>query len=95
MVADPDHATAWLEPSQDGATGRALMVYLPGSTDAYLVASSLPATPQGLVYQFWYADLAGVHAGVTFDHDGEGVLIIPVRVDLRGAVPCSGILMAC
>ena len=85
VVADPSHTTAWLAPSTtDVATG-ALMVYVPGSTDAFLVADGLPATPDDRVYQFWYADAAGVHAGVTFRYDGEGVLVIPVQVDLGGA----------
>lgn len=85
VVADPAHASAWLEPSQGDLSTNALMVYLPGSTEAYLVADGLPATPDGRVYQFWYADTAGVHPGVTFHHDGEGILLIPVKVDLRGA----------
>jgi len=85
VVADPSHASAWLAPSTtDVATG-ALMVYVPGSTDAFLVADGLPATPDGRVYQFWHADAAGLHAGVTFRYDGEGVLVIPVKVDLGGA----------
>jgi hypothetical protein len=85
VVADPSHASAWLEPSHGATTGSALMVYLPGSTQAFLVADGLPATPDGRVYQFWYADPAGVHAGVTFHHDGSGLVLIPVDVDLRGA----------
>jgi hypothetical protein len=85
VVADPAHASAWLQPSTADVTTSALMVYLPGSTKAFLVASGLPASPSGHTYQFWYADAAGVHAGITFHHDGEGVLLIPVEVDLRGA----------
>jgi len=85
VVADPAHASAWLQPSHGAVPGSALMVYVPGSTDAWLVADGLPATPDGRVYQFWYADPAGVHAGVTFRYDGTGVATIPVRVDLRGA----------
>ncbi|MFN8623283.1 MAG: anti-sigma factor [Chloroflexota bacterium] len=85
VVADPSHASAWLAPSHGATGGSALMVYLPGSTEAYLVADGLPATPDGRVYQFWYADPAGVHPGVTFHHDGQGLVLIPVDVDLRGA----------
>ena len=85
VVADPSHASAWLSPSSSEVVTGALMVYVPGSTDAFLVAAGLPATPDGRVYQFWYADVGGVHGGVTFHHDGEGVLVIPVQVDLGGA----------
>lgn len=85
VVADPAHASAWLAPSTADVAASALMVYLPGSTEAFLVASGLPATPSGRDYQFWYADDAGVHPGITFDYDGSGVLIMPVDVDLSGA----------
>jgi len=85
VVADPSHASAWLAPSTTEVPSGALMVYVPGSTDAFLVADGLPATADGRVYQFWYADADGVHAGVTFRHDGQGVLVIPVQVDLGGA----------
>lgn len=85
VVADPSHASAWLAPSTGDVTASALMVWVPGSTQTYLVAEGLPATPDGQDYQFWYADDAGVHAGITFDYDGSGVLIMPVDVDLSGA----------
>lgn len=85
VVADPAHASAWLAPSTGDVTASALMVWVPGSTQTYLVADGLPATPEGQDYQFWYADDAGVHAGITFDYDGSGMLIMPVEVDLSGA----------
>jgi hypothetical protein len=85
VVADPSHASAWLAPSTGDVTASALMVWVPGSTQTYLVASGLPATADGQDYQFWYADDAGVHAGITFDYDGSGMLIMPVEVDLSGA----------
>lgn len=85
VVADPAHASAWLAPSTGDVTASALMVWVPGSTQTYLVAEGLPATADGQDYQFWYADDAGVHAGITFDYDGTGVLIMPVEVDLSGA----------
>jgi hypothetical protein len=85
VVADPAHASAWLAPSTGEVTASALMVWMPGSTQTYLVAQGLPATADGQDYQFWYADDAGVHAGITFDYDGSGVLIMPVEVDLSGA----------
>jgi hypothetical protein len=85
VMADPAHAAAWLEPSQAGITASALMVYLPGAPRAWLMANGLPATPEGSVYQFWYADAEGVHPGVSFAYDGAGTLLMPVQVDLRGA----------
>ncbi len=85
LVADPAHAAAWLEPSGPGFEHPVLMVYLPGSERAYLVASGLPVTPAGRVYQFWHADEAGVHPGLTFPvTDGE-VLLIPIDLDLSRA----------
>ena len=85
LVADPAHATAWLEPSGAGFENAVLMVYLPGSEQAYLVASGLPATPEGRVYQFWHADATGVHAGLTFSVSGTDVVLIPVDLDLSRA----------
>jgi hypothetical protein len=46
------------------------------------MADRLPATPDGMVYQLWYADAAGVHALGTFRHDGEGPLLARFGVDL-------------
>ncbi|MDQ3554326.1 MAG: anti-sigma factor [Chloroflexota bacterium] len=85
VVADPAHATAWLEPSGAGFEHSVLLVYLPGSEQAYLVASRLPVTPQGRVYQFWHADTMGVHAGLTFSVTGTDVVLIPVDLDLSHA----------
>lgn len=65
------------EPSQT-----AVLVYRPGSTDAYLMAMDLPATPDGQVYQLWVADGAGVHALGTFPFDGQGAFVAPFGVDL-------------
>ncbi|MEJ7754427.1 MAG: anti-sigma factor [Candidatus Limnocylindrales bacterium] len=85
VVADPSHATAWLEPSGAGFENAVLMVYLPGSEQAYLVASGLPATPEGRVYQFWHADATGVHAGLTFAVTEPEVVLIAVDLDLARA----------
>ncbi len=60
----------------------ARVVFRPGTTDAFLMATELPATPAGHVYQLWVADAAGVHALGTFRHDGRGAFIAPFGVDL-------------
>ncbi len=85
VVADPAHASARLEPSGAGYEHSVLVVYLPGSEQAYLVASGLPPTPDGRVYQFWHADATGVHAGLTFAVAEAEVVLIPVGLDLSRA----------
>lgn len=85
VVADPAHASAWLAPSTGRAGHGVVVLYVPGRAEAWLVADDLPPTPGDRVYQFWHADDAGVHAGMTFRWDGRGVLALPVRVDLAGA----------
>jgi hypothetical protein len=85
LVADPAHATAWLQPSGPGFEHSVLMLYLPGSERAYLLASGLPVTPDGRVYQFWHADAAGVHPGLTFAVADAEVLLIPIELDLSRA----------
>ena len=82
LIADPSHRTASLnaEPVAPGAS--AVVVYRPGSTDAYLMATDLPATPAGQVYQLWFADDTGVHALGTFHFDGHGAFVAPFEVDL-------------
>jgi len=82
LVADPAHASAWLDPSGPGFERSVLMVYLPGSRQTYLVAFGLPLTPEGRVYQFWHADEAGVHPGLTFAVNDAEVLLIPIELDL-------------
>jgi hypothetical protein len=57
-------------------------MFRPGTTESYLLANDLPATPAGQVYQLWFADTAGVHALGTFHHDGEGPFVAPFGVDL-------------
>jgi len=86
VAADPAHVTAALhaEPTAPGAT--AVVLYRPGTADAYLMANDLPATPAGMVYQLWYADAAGVHPLGTFHHDGDGPFLAPFGVDLTESV---------
>lgn len=85
VLADPAHATAWLAPSE-GRTGHgALVLFVPGASEAWVVADDLPPTPEGFVYRFWHADEAGVHGGKSFSWDGRGVLSVEVPVDLGQA----------
>lgn len=82
LIADPSHRTASLRAEPVAPVATAVVVYRPGSTDAYLMAMNLPATPDGQVYQLWVADDAGVRALGTFHFDGQGAFIAPFGVDL-------------
>lgn len=85
VLADPAHATAWLAPSE-GRTGHgALVLFVPGTAGAWVVADDLPPTPEGFVYRFWHADETGIHGGKAFAWDGRGVLSVEVPVDLGHA----------
>jgi hypothetical protein len=85
VVADPEHAQAELHGEAVAPGATALVVWQPGSTEAYLMAEGLPATPTGQVYQLWVADEAGVHPLGTFHHDGAGPFIASFDVDLAGS----------
>ncbi len=82
VATDPRHVTVALhaEPVAPGAA--AVVMFRPGTDDAYLMATNLPATPEGQVYQLWFADSSGVHPLGTFPFDGEGAFIVPFGVDL-------------
>lgn len=82
LIADPSHETASLHAEPVAPVATAIVVYRPGSTDAYLMAMDLPATPVGQVYQLWVADDAGVHALGTYHFDGQGAFVAPFGVDL-------------
>lgn len=82
LIADPSHETASLHAEPVAPVATAIVVYRPGSTDAYLMAMDLPATPAGQVYQLWVADDTGVHALGTFHFDGQGSFVAPFGVDL-------------
>ncbi|HYH91515.1 MAG TPA: anti-sigma factor, partial [Candidatus Saccharimonadales bacterium] len=82
VVADPGHRTVNLHAEPVAPAARAIALYLPGTTDAYLMAMDLPPTDAGEVYQLWVADEAGVHPLGTYQYDGEGPFIIPFGVDL-------------
>lgn len=82
LIADPSHLTASLHAEPVAPVASAVVVYRPGSPDAYLMAMDLPATPVGQVYQLWVADDTGVHALGTFHFDGQGAFVAPFGVDL-------------
>jgi hypothetical protein len=80
----PAHRTASLHSEPIAATATALVIYVPGTADAYLMARDLPPTPAGRVYQLWVADHDGVvHALATFSHAG-GTFVAPFGLDLDG-----------
>jgi hypothetical protein len=85
VAIDPQHRTASLHPEAMAPVATGLVVYRPGSTDAYLLATDLPATPSGHVYQLWVADDTGVHGLGTFHYDGIGAFVAPIGRDLGGA----------
>lgn len=82
VVADPAHVTAALHAEPVAPIASAVVLYRPGSTDAFLMATDLPPTPDGKVYQLWWADANGVHALGTFVYDGQGPFVAPFGVDL-------------
>ena len=86
VVADPAHETASLHAEPIAPGVESVVVFRPGTADAYLMATDLPPTPAGKVYQLWYADAAGVHPLGTFHHDGSGPFIAPFNVDLGESV---------
>jgi hypothetical protein len=81
----PDHATAALTPDPLAGEATVFVVYRPGTTEAWLMAGNLPATPEGKVYQLWSADAAGVHALTTFTCADTQTCLAPFGVDLAGA----------
>ena len=84
VLADPDHVESPLTADDDSNID-AMAVYSPGTTDAFVMATGLPATPADHVYQLWSADAAGVHALGTFTFDGHGTFVAPFGVDLSAA----------
>ncbi len=82
LVTDPAHVAAALHAESVAPAASAVVLYRPGAADSYLLASGLPSTPDGQVYQLWWADASGVHALGTFTYDGDGPLVAPFGVDL-------------
>lgn len=85
VAVDPAHETRTLESEPIAAGASVVCVYRPGSAESYLMASALPPTPDGMVYQLWYADGSGTHALGTYAYDGHGAFVAPFSVDLAGA----------
>jgi hypothetical protein len=85
VALDPGHVTASLHAEPVAPAASAVVVYRPGTADAYLMATDLPATGDGQVYQLWVADADGVHGLGTFHHDGLGAFVAPFDHDLAGA----------
>jgi hypothetical protein len=81
----PGHATATLTPDPLAGEATVYVVYLPGTTDAWLMAGNLPPTPDGKVYQLWSADADGVHALTTFTCADTQTCLAPFGVDLATA----------
>ena len=84
VVLAPDHATVALQPRSLAPSAVAYVVYRPGQKDAWLMATGLPATPTGSVYELWAADATGVHAGPTFTCAASGPCLAPFGMDLAG-----------
>jgi len=85
VVVDPAHRSASLNAEPAAPIATAIVVYRPGTRDAYVMANHLPATPDGMVYQLWSADSSGVHPFGTFRYDGEGPFLASFGVDLASA----------
>jgi Anti-sigma-K factor rskA, C-terminal len=85
VAADPGHVTVALHPEPIAPSATAVVMYRPGTTEAVLMATDLPATPAGHVYQLWFADTSGVHPLGTYQFDGVGPFVAPFGVDLGGS----------
>jgi hypothetical protein len=79
---DPGHVTVALHPEALAPNAEATVVYVPGTSEAWMVARGLPATPPGTGYQLWYADEAGVHGLQTVAFDGHTAFVASFDVDL-------------
>jgi hypothetical protein len=82
VLVAPDHETATLTPDALAPNAAAVAVFEPGTTESYVMVANLPPTPDGHVYQLWFADTAGVHPLGTFHHNGSGAFVAPFGVDL-------------
>ncbi len=82
VLVAPDHETVRLTPDALAPNAAAVAVFEPGTTQSYVMVADLPASPEGHVYQLWYADTAGVHPLGTYHHSGTGAFVAPFGVDL-------------
>jgi Anti-sigma-K factor rskA/Putative zinc-finger len=85
VMVDPAHRTASLTAEPIARVANAVVIFRPGSTEAFVMADQLPPTPAGKVYQLWYADESGVHPLGTFHHDGDGPFLARFGVDLASS----------
>ena len=85
VIADPAHHAATLHAESAAPAATAVVVWRPGTTDAFVMADHLPPTQDGMVYQLWHADGAGVHPLGTFRYDGREPFLAPFGVDLSGS----------
>ena len=85
VIADPAHRTAVLHAEAAAPVATAIVVWRPGTTDAFVTADHLPPTPAGMVYRLWHADPTGVHPLGTFRYDGAEPFLAPFGVDLGGS----------
>ena len=82
---DPGHVAVALHAEPLAPAAAATVMFVPGTSRAYVVAEGLPATPSGHGYQLWYADATGVHPLQTVPFDGSGAFVAPLGVDLSAA----------
>jgi hypothetical protein len=82
---DPGHVAVTLLPEALAPASASMVMYVPGTSRAFVVADGLPATPSGQAYELWYADAAGVHPLQTMSFDGVGTFVAPLDVDLSAA----------
>ena len=81
----PGHATATMKTEPVAGQATVYVVYMPGTSDAWMMAGNLPATPPGEVYQLWLSDSSGVHPMTTFTCDGSSPCLAPFDADLASA----------
>ena len=81
VLVSPGHQTVPLQPEALAPDSTAVAIFEPGTTNSYIMAANLPATPAGHVYQLWYADPAGVHPLGTYHH-ASGAFVAPIGVAL-------------
>jgi hypothetical protein len=85
VALNPKHVTVALHAEPLAPAAEAVVVFVPGDTASWIVATNLPATPAGHGYQLWYADGAGVHPLQTVSFDGNGAFVARIGVDLAGS----------
>jgi hypothetical protein len=85
VAMNPSHVEVALHAEPVAPEAQAMVVFVPGTQAAWIVARNLPPTPSGHGYQLWYADAAGVHPLQTVPYDGSGTFVAPIGVDLAAS----------